>query len=138
VRELLSEFGEDLRYVWRHLPLQDVHLNAQLAAEAAEGAGEQGRFWDMHDLLISHQKELRPPDLRDYAQQLGLDEERFWDGLRRRAHAGRVARDVESADLSRVAGTPTFFVDGRRHQGEYDAATLGAAVRTARAARARR
>jgi protein-disulfide isomerase len=92
----------------------------------------------MHDLLISHQKELRPPDLRDYAQQLGLDEERFWDGLRRRAHAGRVARDVESADLSRVAGTPTFFVDGRRHQGEYDAATLGAAVRTARAARARR
>ena len=135
VRELLAEFGDDLRYVWRHLPLQDVHLNAQLAAEAAEAAGAQGRFWEMHDLLISHQKELRPPDLRDYARQLGLDEARFWDDLRRRAHAGRVARDVESADLSRVAGTPTFFVDGRRHQGEYDAATLGRAVRAARAAR---
>src|SRR6185436_115399 len=128
VRELLSEFGGDLRYVWRHLPLQDVHLNAQLAAEAAEAAGDQGRFWDMHDLLITHQKELRPPDLRDYAQKLGLDD------LRRRAHAGRVMRDVDSADLSRVAGTPTFFVDGRRHQGEYDAATLGDVVRAARAA----
>ena len=138
VRELLSEFGDDLRYVWRHLPLQDVHLNAQLAAEAAEAAGDQGRFWDMHDLLITHQKELRPPDLRDYAQQLGLDEERFWDDLRRRAHAGRVMRDVDSADLSRVAGTPTFFVDGRRHQGAYDAATLGDVVRAARAANAPR
>ena len=92
----------------------------------------------MHDLLITHQKELRPPDLRDYAQQLGLDEERFWDDLRRRAHAGRVMRDVDSADLSRVAGTPTFFVDGRRHQGEYDAATLGDVVRAARAANAPR
>ena len=132
VRELLAEFGDDLRYVWRHLPLQDVHVNAQLAAEAAEAAAEQGRFWEMHDLLISHQDELRPADLRGYAEQLGLDDGRFWDDLRHRAHAARVARDVESADLSRVAGTPTFFVNGRRHLGTYDAATLGAAVRAAR------
>ena len=86
---------------------------------------------------MSHQDELEPPDLRDYARELGLDEDRFWDDLRRRAHAGRVARDVESADLSRVAGTPTFFVNGRRHLGAYDAATLGVAVRAARARAAR-
>ncbi|HSC91958.1 MAG TPA: Na+/H+ antiporter NhaA [Gaiellaceae bacterium] len=134
VRELLAEFGDDLRYVWRHLPLQDVHANAQLAAEAAEAAAAQGRFWEMHDLLIGNQEALRVPDLRAYAQRLGLDEGRFWDDLRGRAFAGRVARDVESADLSRVAGTPTFFVDGRRHVGEYDAATLRAVVRAARAA----
>ena len=137
VRELLAEFGDDLRYVWRHLPLQDVHVNAQLAAEAAEAAAAQGRFWELHDVLISHQDELQPPDLRKYARELGLEEERFWDDLRHRAHAGRVARDVESADLSRVAGTPTFFVNGRRHLGAYDAATLGAAVRAARARAAR-
>ena len=137
VRELLAEFGDDLRYVWRHLPLQDVHVNAQLAAEAAEAAAAQGRFWELHDVLISHQDELHPPDLREYARELGLEEERFWDDLRHRAHAGRVARDVESADLSRVAGTPTFFVNGRRHLGAYDAATLGDAVRAARARAAR-
>ena len=134
VRELLAEFGDDLRYVWRHLPLQDVHANAQLAAEAAEAAAAQGRFWEMHDLLIDNQEALRVPDLRAYAQRLGLEEGRFWDDLRGRAFAGRVARDVESADLSRVAGTPTFFVDGRRHVGEYDAAPRRAAVRAARAA----
>ena len=103
VRELLAEFGDDLRYVWRHLPLQDVHVNAQLAAEAAEAAAAQGRFWELHDVLISHQDELHPADLREYALELGLEEERFWDDLRHRTHAGRVARDVESADLSRVA-----------------------------------
>ncbi|MDN5382582.1 Na+/H+ antiporter NhaA [Streptomyces sp. LB8] len=132
VRELLAEFGDDVRYVWRHLPLTDVHPRAQLAAEAAEAAARQGRYWQMHDLLISHQGDLRPGDLVRYAERIGLDGDRFRRDLRERAGAERVAQDVESADLSEVSGTPTFFVNGRRHHGAYDLATLSAAVRTAR------
>jgi Na+/H+ antiporter NhaA len=132
VRELLTEIG-DLRYVWRHLPLTDVHPNAQPAAEAAEAAGAQGQFWEMHDLLLWHQDALRPPNLSSYAAELGLDVERFNDDLRRHAWTGRVAEDVDSADLSAVSGTPTFFINGVRHQGAYDVETLTAAVRAARA-----
>jgi Na+/H+ antiporter NhaA len=133
IRELLSSFGDDLRYVWRHLPLNDVHPNAQLAAEAAEAAGAQGAFWPMHDALLAHQDELRPMHLRRYAGELGLDMERFRDELRRREHLPRVGDDVASADASGVAGTPTFFINGRRHHGAYDIDTLTAAVRSARA-----
>jgi protein-disulfide isomerase len=130
VRELLREFG-DVRYVWRHLPLSDVHPRAQLAAEAAEAASEQGAFWELHDLLLTHQKALGASDLVGYAEQLGLDGERFMEALRRHAGAARVAEDVDSADLSGVTGTPTFFINGRRHYGAYDTATLAAAVRAA-------
>jgi Na+/H+ antiporter NhaA/protein-disulfide isomerase len=132
VRELLADFG-DLEYVWRHLPLNDVHPNTQLAAEASEAAAAQGAFWEMHDLLFRHQDALQPPDLLRYAEELGLDTERFADELRKHTHAGRVAEDVDSADLSGVSGTPTFFVNGRRHYGAYDVATLSAAVRAAKA-----
>ncbi|MEV5148564.1 Na+/H+ antiporter NhaA [Streptomyces sp. NPDC052727] len=131
VRELLGDFG-DVRYVWRHLPLTDVHVHAQLAAEAAEAASAQGRYWDMHDLLLSHQGELRLGHLRTYADSLGLDTERFDRDLRSHRGAARIAEDVESADLSQVAGTPTFFVNGRRHHGAYDIVSLSAAVRAAR------
>jgi Na+/H+ antiporter NhaA len=130
VRELLREFG-DVRYVWRHLPLTDVHPRAQLAAEAAEAADEQGAFWEMHDLLLAHQDALRPDDLIGYAERLGLDLERFTGDLGEHAGAMRVADDVDSADLSGVSGTPTFFINGRRHYGAYDIATLSAAVRAA-------
>ena len=130
VRELLRDFG-DVRYVWRHLPLNDVHPHAQLAAEASEAAADQGAFWELHDLLLDHQDALRPRDLIGYAEQLGLDVERFTDDLRTNAGAARVAEDVDSADLSGVSGTPTFFVNGRRHYGAYDIATLSAAVRAA-------
>jgi Na+/H+ antiporter NhaA len=130
VRELLRDFA-DVRYVWRHLPLNDVHPHAQLAAEAAESAAQQGAFWEMHDLLFDHQDALRPSDLVRYAEQLGLDVERFADDLREHAGATRVADDVDSADLSEVSGTPTFFVNGRRHHGAYDITTLSAAVRVA-------
>ena len=132
VRELLREFG-DVRYVWRHLPLNDVHPHAQLAAEAAEAAAAQGAFWPMHDLMVDHQDALRPADLIRYAEQLGLDIERFSSQLREHIVANRVAEDVNSADLSGVSGTPTFFINGRRHYGAYDTATLSAAVRAARA-----
>jgi protein-disulfide isomerase len=130
VRELLRDFG-DVRYVWRHLPLNDVHPRAQVAAEAAEAASEQGAFWEMHDTLLDHQDALGPRDLIGYAAQLGLDVERFTTALREHAGAARVADDVDSADLSGVTGTPTFFVNGRRHYGAYDVATLSAAVRAA-------
>ena len=131
VRDLIAD--TDLLYVWRHLPLTDVHPQAQLAAEAAEAAAAQGKFWEMHDLLLAHQDRLRIMDLIRYAEQLGLDQERFHDDLMGHVHQERVAQDVESADLSGVSGTPTFFINGRRHYGAYDLPTLNAAVRTARA-----
>jgi Na+/H+ antiporter NhaA len=130
VRELLRDFG-DVRYVWRHLPLNDVHVNAQLAAEAAEAAADQGKFWEMHDLLLDRQDNLRPDDLVAYALQIGLDVERFDDALRMHDGAARIAEDVDSADLSGVSGTPTFFINGQRHYGAYDIETLSAAVRAA-------
>ena len=132
VRELLAGSSE-LRYVWRHLPLNDVHPRAQLAAEATEAAAAQGQFWEMHDLLLTRQDALRPQDLIGYAGELGLDVERFTDDLRRHTMAGRVAEDVDSADLSNVSGTPTFFVNGQRHQGAYDLETLTAAIHFAKA-----
>jgi Na+/H+ antiporter NhaA len=132
IRALLVSFGDDLRYVWRHLPLNDVHPNAQMAAEAAEAAAAQGRFWDMHDRLLDRQDELDPDALRRHAAAIGLDLERFAEDLRRRVHAERVADDVRSADASGVAGTPSFFVNGRRYQGAYDVDTLTEVVRAAR------
>jgi protein-disulfide isomerase len=132
VRELLREHG-DVAYVWRNLPLNDVHHNAQRAAEAAEAAAEQGAFWEMHDLLLERQDALEDRDLIGYARELGLDAERFEEDLRTRAGAARIAEDVDSADLSGVSGTPTFFINGLRHYGAYDIATLSAAVKAARA-----
>ncbi|MEP7034735.1 MAG: Na+/H+ antiporter NhaA [Dermatophilaceae bacterium] len=132
VRELLASFG-DIRYVWRHLPLRDVHPHAQMAAEAAEAASRQGAFWEMHDLLLDHQGELLTRDLMGYAQQLGLDVTRFTEDLSQHEGAARVAQDVDSADLGAVSGTPTFFINGRRHHGAYDIQTLSDAVRLARA-----
>jgi Na+/H+ antiporter NhaA len=131
VRELLRDFGEEVRYVWRHLPLNDVHPHAHLAAEAAEAAADQGAFWEMHDLMLDNQGALQPSDLIAYAEQLGLDVERFTNNLREHAGAARVAEDVDSADLSGVSGTPTFFINTRRLHGAYDIASLSAAVQAA-------
>ena len=135
IRTLLSEFGSDLRYVFRQLPLDDVHENAQRAAEASEAAGAWGKFWEMHDLLFQHQDALGTEDLKKYAGDLGLDVEVFAEKLRRRKFGPRVMRDIDSADQSGVTGTPTFFVNGRRHQGVYDLDTLSALVRSALAQR---
>jgi Na+/H+ antiporter NhaA len=132
VRELLSSSDDDVRYVWRHLPLNDVHTSAQLAAEAAEAAAAQGRFWEYYDALFAHQGTFSPQDLLNYATQIGLDVDRFRDDLRRHEQTPRVAEDVASADSSGVSGTPTFFVNGRRHQGAYDIDTLKSVVRAAR------
>jgi Na+/H+ antiporter NhaA len=131
VRELLAGHG-DVRYVWRHLPLNDVHPRAQVAAEAAEAAAQQGAFWAMHDQLFRHQEELRPMDLLRYARELELDVERFGNDLRKHTGAARIATDVDSADLSGVSGTPTFFINGRRHHGAYDIGALTSAVHQAK------
>ncbi len=131
IRELMSDFGE-LRYVWRHLPLNDVHTHAQLAAEATEAAAAQGRFWEMHDTLLAHQGELTLREILGYAGELRLDVDVFREHLRRRRGAARIAQDVETADRSGVSGTPTFFINGHRHQDAYDIRTLSAAVEMAR------
>jgi Na+/H+ antiporter NhaA len=131
VRELLADFG-DVRYVWRNLPLNDVHSHAQLAAEAAEAAAAQGKFWEMHDLLLRNQNALGVKQLIGHARELGLDLARFTSDLREHRHAPWVAEDVDSADLSGVSGTPTFFVNERRHYGAFDIEALSAAVRAAR------
>jgi Na+/H+ antiporter NhaA len=132
IRDLLGAVGDDVRYVWRHLPLNDVHASAQIAAEASEAAAAQGKFWDMHDLLLEHQGELGMRDLGGYAERLGLDRKRLLDEVRGREYAQRVTEDVASADESGVSGTPTFFINGRRHYGAYDIATLTDAVKAAR------
>jgi Na+/H+ antiporter NhaA len=132
IRELLRDFG-DLRYVWRHLPLNDVHPHTQLAAEAAEAAASQGAFWEMSDLLFAHQDALEEPDLIAYARELGLDVDRFTEDLEGHTGTSRIAEDVDGADLSSVSGTPTFFINDRRHYGAYDIDTLSHAVRAARA-----
>jgi Na+/H+ antiporter NhaA len=131
VQELLSDL--DVRFVWRHLPLTDVHPQAQLAAEAAEAAAVQGAFWPMHDLLLARQDDLQLIDLLRYANELGLDTARFRDDVVQHANTTRIAQDVESADLSGVSGTPTFFINGQRHYGAFDAQTLATAIKTARA-----
>jgi Na+/H+ antiporter NhaA len=132
VRELLHDFG-DVRYVWRHLPLTDVHPHAQLAAEAAEAAGRQNAFWEMRDLLFDHQGALNLRDLIGYAGSLSLDIAKFGADLRKHVGAPHVSEDQESADLSGVSGTPTFFVNGMRHYGAYDIETLSKAVKLAMA-----
>jgi Na+/H+ antiporter NhaA len=130
VRELIRGHGE-LRFVFRHLPLTDVHPHAQLAAEAAEAADLQGKFWEMHDTLMDHQDALTFADLLRYARELGLDAEKFAADLRKHVGSDRVAEDTDSADLATVSGTPTFFINGNRYYGAYDIGALQEAVRTA-------
>jgi Na+/H+ antiporter NhaA len=132
IRELLMEQGTDVRYVWRHLPLNDVHPFAQTAAEASEAAAAQGSFWEMYDQLLGHQGELRWSDLMRHAEELELDVERFTSELRDGDFSDRVLADVASADESGVTGTPTFFINGRRHYGLYDLQTLTEAVNAAK------
>jgi Na+/H+ antiporter NhaA len=129
--ELQDLFGARLRYVFRHLPLSDVHPHADLAARAAVAAGAQDRFWDMHELLFAHQDQLEYEDIAGYAAELDLDVEAFLRLLDDESTFARVRSDVASAEASGARGTPTFFVNGRRHTGAHDAQTLAAALRAA-------
>ncbi len=125
VHELEARFGDQLRYVFRHLPL-DVHPHAPLAAEASEAAAAQGRFWEMYDRLYAHQDQLTERDLLAHAYAIGLDVERFARDLIESRYADEVRHHVRSAEDSGVQGTPTFFVNGVRHVGPFDAETLAA------------
>lgn len=129
VDALRDILGDDLRYVLRHLPLADVHPNAQMASEAVEAAGAQGRFWEMHDRLFAYQDRLEPDDLVEHAEAVGLDVDRFQRELQEGVHTRRVLEDVVAAEASGVTGTPTFFIGGRQHIGPYDAETLAEHLR---------
>ncbi len=131
--ELRERFGDELRYVFRHLPLVDVHPHAELAARAAVAAQDQGRFWEMHDLLFAHQDELEYEDVAGYAADLGMDVEAFLRDLDADATAARVRADVASAEASGARGTPTFFVGDRRHTGPHDTESLARALEASRA-----
>ncbi len=134
VQEVQVRMGDRLRFVFRNFPISTSHPRAEQAAEAAEAAAAQGRFWPMHDLIFENQKRLRDRDLRDYAEQVGLDLERFDAELAEHVHAARVHEDFMSGVRSGVNGTPTFFVNGARHDDSYDAETLLAALQRAAAA----
>jgi Na+/H+ antiporter NhaA len=133
VKELRERFGNELRYVFRHLPLVDIHPHAEQAAQAAEEAAAQGRFWEFHDMLFDHQDELEVDDLLGYAGELGLDVEAMARALEDDRHARRVQSDAMSAEASGARGTPTFFVGEQRHVGPYDAETLAGELAAARA-----
>jgi protein-disulfide isomerase len=129
VKELQAAMGDALRFVFRNFPITTSHPHAELAAEAAEAADAQGRFWPMHDLLYENQERLDREDLLAYAQRLGLDIERFERELAEHVHAARVHEDFMSGVRSGVNGTPTFYVNGVRHDDSYDLDTMLDALR---------
>ena len=134
VKEIQSRLGERLRFVFRNFPITTSHPHAEQAAESAESAAAQGRFWEMHDLLYENQARLSDPDLRSYAENLGLDVERFDKELTEHVHAARVREDFMSGVRSGVNGTPTFYINGVRHDDSYDLDTMLAALERAAAA----
>ena len=128
VKEVQARMGDRLRFVFRNFPIATSHPHAEQAAEAAEAAAGQDRFWEMHDLLYENQKRLGDDDLRAYAQRIGLDLERFDKELAEHVHAPRVREDFMSGVRSGVNGTPTFFINGARYDDAYDVETLLAAL----------
>jgi protein-disulfide isomerase len=133
VKELQSRLGDGLRFVFRNFPITTSHPHAEQAAESAEAAAAQGRFWEMHDVLYENQARLRDPDLRGYAEQVALDLGRFDRELAEHVHAARVREDFMSGVRSGVNGTPTFYVNGARHDDSYDLDTMLAALARAAA-----
>ncbi len=124
IKDVQARMGNQMRFVFRNFPLTTLHPHAQHAAEAAEAAAAQGRFWEMHDLLFENQRHLLDDDLRSYAQTLDLDLDRFDKELAEHVHANRVREDLMSGERSGVNGTPTFFINGARHDDSYDLETL--------------
>jgi len=132
VKTLQQNLRHRLRFVFRHFPLTNVHPHAEHAAEAAEAAGARGAFWEMHDLLFENQEALEDEDLLEYAAALGLDTSAVLAEIEAGAYAGRLREDFMSGVRSGVNGTPTFFINGLRYEGSFDAESLmGALVETA-------
>jgi protein-disulfide isomerase len=128
IKALLEQLGDQVRFVFRNFPISAAHPHAALAAEAAEAAGAQGRFWAMHDTLYENQDALALPDLVEYATNLGLDVVTFKDDLRAHRFRDKLRADLRSGAVSGVNGTPTFFINGYRHDGGYDFDSLFTAI----------
>jgi protein-disulfide isomerase len=128
IKQVQEEMGSDLRFVFRNFPIVTAHPHAETAAEAAEAAAAQGKFWEMHDLLYENQKRLGDEDLRGYADSLGLDLATFDRDLAGHLYAPRVHEDFMSGVRSGVNGTPTFYINGIRYDDPYDVETLLAAL----------
>lgn len=131
VNALRAHFGEKLAVVFRHFPQNSVHPHASAAAQAAEAAAAQGKFWQMHELLYKHQKELADLDLTHLALQIGLEVYKFQADLERSAFAHRIREDFAGGLRSGVNGTPTFFINGCRHDGQNDLPSLRAVIEAA-------
>jgi len=128
-KALQQALGDNLRFAYRHFPLSQIHPHSYQAAEAAEAAGAQDRFWEMHDMLFENQGRLTTQDLLAYAGALGLELEPFAEDLAEHRHAPKIREDFLSGVRSGVNGTPTFFINGVRHDGGYDLASMLEAVR---------
>jgi protein-disulfide isomerase len=120
VKEIQRRLGDDLLFAFRHFPLTNIHPHAENAAEAAEAAGAQGNFWGMHDLLFENQGALEDDDLVAYAGELGLDETRLIQEVTSSVYAPRIREDFRSGVRGGVNGTPTFFINGERYDGEFN------------------
>ena len=127
-KALQERLGDQLRFVFRNFPLAEAHPHAEHAAEAAEAAGAQGKFWEMHDLLYEKQDALEDEDLLRYAKALHLDVPRFVKDMEEHRYADRVREDFSSGVRSGVNGTPSFFINGARHDGPFDERSLMAAI----------
>jgi protein-disulfide isomerase len=132
VKALQKRVGDQLQFVFRNFPLAEAHPHAEHAAEAAEAAGAQGKFWEMHDLLYENQAALEDEDLVRYANALRLDVPRFVKEMQSHHYTERVRADFSSGVRSGVNGTPTFFINGSRHNGPFDLDSLLAAIEEAR------
>jgi protein-disulfide isomerase len=130
IKRLQKHFGRELRFVFRHFPLTEIHPNAESAAETAEFAGAHHRFWDMHDLLFGNQDHLSLLLLLGAAKTLGLPEQELRKALANETYAPKVYGDFIGGVRSGVNGTPTFFVNGLRHDGPFDYESLGLAIST--------
>jgi protein-disulfide isomerase len=131
VQQILRLLPDDLLFAFRHFPLTQIHSHALDAAIAAEAAGAQGRFWEMHNLLFTHQDRLAARDLLVLARNIDLDLEQFAEDLTQRKYEPRVRRDFQSGIRSGVNGTPTFFINGVRHNGSWSLESLLDGIRTA-------
>jgi protein-disulfide isomerase len=136
LKNVLATLGEDMRFVFRSMPLTQVHPMAQPAAEVAEAAGAQGKFWPMHDLIYENQDLLSPALLTRLGQRLGLDMQRFTDDVESHRFLPKVKEDFMSAVRSGAAGTPSFFINGEPYEGGFDDESLIDALRFAAQARA--
>ena len=131
LKDLVEDLGPQLRFVFRHFPLTTIHPHAEDAAAASEAAGDQGDFWEMHDVLFANQKALEIENLLEYGRALGLESGRFEETLKNGKHLSRIKADFQSGVRSGVNGTPTFFINGARHNGSYEYPVLVQAIRQA-------